>query len=103
MNRSALVERLTLATPQLSVREVELGVRSLLMHLSEALASRRRIEVRGFGCLSRHYRAPRVGRNPGAGDPVAIPDKYVLRFKPGKALRKQINGGHAGGAISPVA
>lgn len=100
VNRSELVARLALAAPQLSRRDVELAVTTLLAHMTEALASGQRIELRGFGCFSRHYHAPRVGRNPRTGDPVAVPGKYVLRFRPGKALREQINGGHAAGAAS---
>jgi len=100
VNRSELVARLALAAPQLSLRDVELAVTTLLAHMTEALASGQRIELRGFGCFSRHYHAPRVGRNPRTGEPVAVPGKYVVRFKPGKAVREQINGGHAAGADS---
>lgn len=87
VNRSELVARLALAAPQLSLREVELAVRAVLAHMTEALPSGQRIELRGFGSFSLHYRAPGVRRNPRTSDPVAVPGKYVLRFKPGKALR----------------
>ena len=92
VNRSELVERLALAMPQLSLRDVELAVRILLMHLTEALASGQRIELRGFGSFSLHYQPPRVERNPRTGRPVSLPGRYVPHFKPGKALREQVNG-----------
>ncbi len=94
VNRSELVERLALATPQLSLRDVELAVKILLAHMTEALTSRQRIEVRGFGSFSLHYQAPRVGRNPRNGHPVSVPGRYVPHFKPGKALRDQVNRSH---------
>ena len=50
-----------------------------------------RIEIRGFGSFSLHYRAPRMGRNPKTGEAVALPGKHVPHFKPGKALRERVD------------
>ena len=58
--------------------------------MSVALAMGDRIEVRGFGSFSLHYRPPRVGRNPKTGSTVHVPDKYVPHFKPGKELRERV-------------
>ncbi|OZO45671.1 integration host factor subunit beta, partial [Pseudomonas fluorescens] len=55
------------------------------------LADGERIEIRGFGSFSLHYRAPRVGRNPKTGESVSLPAKHVPHFKPGKELREQVN------------
>ena len=63
----------------------------ILDHMSDALARGERIEIRGFGSFSLHYRAPRVGRNPKTGEPVSLPGKYVPHFKPGKELRERVN------------
>jgi integration host factor subunit beta len=59
--------------------------------MSTALASGERIEIRGFGSFSLHYRPPRIGRNPKTGDSVALAGKYVPHFKPGKELRDRVN------------
>ena len=59
--------------------------------MSEVLAKGERIEIRGFGSFSLHYRAPRVGRNPKTGDTVELSGKYVPHFKPGKDLRERVN------------
>jgi integration host factor subunit beta len=75
---------------------VELAVKELLEQMSAALATGERIEVRGFGSFSLHYRPPRVGRNPKTGSAVQVPDKYVPHFKPGKELRERVNGGEGG-------
>ena len=61
--------------------------------MSESLASGERIEIRGFGSFSLHYRPARIGRNPKTGDPVALSGKYVPHFKPGKDLKLQVNNG----------
>ena len=52
-----------------------------------------RIEIRGFGSFSLHYRPPRMGRNPKTGEAVALAGKYVPHFKPGKDLRERVNEG----------
>ena len=61
--------------------------------MSRALASGERIEIRGFGSFSLHFRPPRVGRNPKTGESVALDGKYVPHFKPGKELRDRVNVG----------
>jgi integration host factor subunit beta len=55
--------------------------------MSQALSTGERIEIRGFGSFSLHYRPPRNGRNPKTGDTVSLAPKYVPHFKPGKELR----------------
>jgi integration host factor subunit beta len=79
--------------PQLDYRDVELAVKELLEQMSAALSSGDRIEVRGFGSFSLHYRPPRTGRNPKTGASVQVPDKFVPHFKPGKELRERVNNG----------
>ena len=91
MTKSELIERLIDQHPQLSVKDVELAVKTMLDHMTEALASRDRIEIRGFGSFSLHYRAQRIGRNPKTGESVSLDAKYVPHFKPGKEMRDQVN------------
>ena len=93
MTKSELIEMLAAKQPQLDHRDVELAVKELLEQMSTALYSGERIEVRGFGSFSLHYRPPRVGRNPKTGSAVHVPDKYVPHFKPGKELRERVNNG----------
>ena len=91
MTKSELVEIIASKQTQLSVKDVELAVKTIIEHMSQALAEGERIEIRGFGSFSLHFRAPRVGRNPKTGDPVQLPAKHVPHFKPGKELREQVN------------
>jgi len=57
----------------------------------DTLATGDRIEIRGFGSFSLHYREPRIGRNPKSGEKVELEGKYVPHFKPGKELRDRVN------------
>ncbi|MEO5596739.1 MAG: integration host factor subunit beta [Lysobacteraceae bacterium] len=75
----------------LKADDVDLAVKTLLELMSDALAHGERIEVRGFGSFSLHFRPARIGRNPKTGDSVALPGKHVPHFKPGKELRECVN------------
>ncbi len=91
MTKSELIERIAERQDQLSMKDIELGVKLVLELMSQALAGGERIEIRGFGSFSLHYRAPRVGRNPKTGETVHLDGKYVPHFKPGKELRERVN------------
>jgi len=91
MTKSELIEALARKQNHLAYKDVELAVKGLLEQMSQALATGNRIEIRGFGSFSLHYRPPRVGRNPKTGESVALPGKHVPHFKPGKELRERVN------------
>ena len=86
MMKSELIERIARKQNHLAYKDVELAVKSLLEQMSNALSSGARIEIRGFGSFSLHYRPPRSGRNPKTGDSVSLPGKHVPHFKPGQEL-----------------
>jgi integration host factor subunit beta len=92
MTKSELIEALARRQTHLAFHDVELGVKELLEQVSQELARGERIEIRGFGSFSLHFRPPRIGRNPKTGDAVALPGKHVPHFKPGKELRERVNG-----------
>ncbi len=91
MTKSELVEIIAAKQTQLSVKDVELAIKTLIDLMSDTLSSGQRIEIRGFGSFSLHYRAPRMGRNPKTGESVSLQAKYVPHFKPGKELRDCVN------------
>lgn len=91
MTKSELIELIASRQDQLPPKDVELAVKMIIDRLAQSLVDNQRIEVRGFGSFSLHYRAPRLGRNPKTGEPVSLPGKYVPHFKPGKELRDRVN------------
>ncbi len=91
MTKSELIEALALDQKHLAHTDVEMAVKTLLEQMSQSLADGGRIEVRGFGSFSLHYRPARMGRNPKTGAAVALPGKHVPHFKPGKELRERVN------------
>ena len=90
MTRSELVEELANRFSQLTHRDAEHAVKGILDAMHDALGRGHRIEIRGFGSFSINRRPPRIGRNPRSGESVAVPEKRVPHFKPGKALREAV-------------
>ena len=93
MTKSELIERLAKKQSHLAYKDVELAVKCLLEQMSKSLSSGSRIEIRGFGSFSLHFRPPRIGRNPKTGASVALSGKHVPHFKPGKELRERVDDG----------
>ena len=91
MTRSDLVILLGERFGQLTQRDTEFAIKTILDAMSDALSSGHRIEIRGFGSFSVNHRPPRTGRNPRSGERVVIPEKRVPHFKPGKALRETVD------------
>jgi integration host factor subunit beta len=91
MTKSELIEHIALQQKQLSPKDVELAIKMVIEYMAQCLANGDRIEIRGFGSFSLHYREPRRGRNPKTGDSVDLTAKYVPYFKPGKEMRERVN------------
>ncbi len=91
MTKSELIEELAQKLTHLPPKDVELSVKTVLDQMAEVLSSNDRIEIRGFGSFSLHYRPARMGRNPKTGEQVELAAKYVPHFKPGKSLRERVN------------
>lgn len=91
MIRSELVAKIAEDNPHLTLRDVEAIVTTIFDEITSALASGRRVELRGFGAFSTRDRDARTGRNPRTGAAVKVDAKRVPYFKPGKELREKLN------------
>jgi integration host factor subunit beta len=89
--KSGIISRLAHKQTQLTEEDVELAVNTILDNMINGLVSGERVEIRGFGSLSLHFRPPRVGRNPKTGEQVKVPTKYVPHFKPGNELKNRVD------------
>ena len=69
MVKSELINRIAGRQENLSLKDVELSVNHILEQMSGTLGYGDRIEIRGFGSFSLHYRPPRKAHNPKTGDP----------------------------------
>jgi len=93
MTKSELIDAIAQKQTQLSQKDIDFSVKTILEQMAQSLENGERIEIRGFGSFSLHYRPPRKGRNPKTGEPVDLPEKFVPHFKPGKELRDRVNRG----------
>lgn len=91
MTKSELIEALIRKNESISEKTVENAVKEILEHLSLTLEQGKRIEVRGFGSFSLHYRQSRLGRNPKTGEKVKLEPKSVPHFKAGKELKERVD------------
>src|ERR1700737_3486495 len=93
MTKSELVEIITAKQKHLPAKDVELALKQMLEIMGDALSQGERIEIRGFGSFSLHFRLPRQGRNPKTGEAVALSGQYVPHSKRGKDLGERVNDG----------
>ena len=100
MTKSELIELISRKQSHLAAKDIELAVKMILERMSGALSTGRRIEIRGFGSFSLHFRPPRMGRNPKTGTRVEVPAKKIPYFKPSKELKDLVNGASTGGPLA---
>src|SRR5215472_12305594 len=66
-------------------------VQKTLDYIAEALAKGEKVELRNFGVFEVKVRKARIGRNPNAPETdVPIPERSVVKFKPGKEMRGEV-------------
>jgi integration host factor subunit beta len=105
MTKSELILRIGELNPHLYHRDVERIVTTIFEEITNALAKRDRVELRGFGAFSVKQREARKGRNPRTGETVSVDQKVVPFFKTGKELRDRLNsprGAEGGNAPKPA-
>jgi integration host factor subunit beta len=91
MIKSELVECIVQAYPGLYFRDAETAVDAILEAIADALASRDRVEIRGFGAFFAKERRSRVGRNPRTGQSVPVAAKHVPVFRTSQEIRQALN------------
>jgi len=69
---------------------VKLAIETLLEEMVSQLESGNRIEIRDFGVLSSKLSAARVAKNPKTMEPVEVPPRATVRFKPGSLMRERV-------------
>lgn len=90
LTKRDLVTRISNETG-LSQQHVLDVVQKTLDYIAEALARNDKVELRNFGVFEVKIRKPRIGRNPNAPEKdVPIPERAVVKFKPGKEMREAV-------------
>lgn len=89
--KSELIAEISKQLSHLPEKDIALAINSIIDQMSTVLSEGGRIEIRGFGSFSLHYRPPRKAHNPKTGEKLVTEPKYAVHFKPGKELREQVN------------
>ena len=90
MTKRDLVIRISEETGQAQQQVLQVVQRTLDL-MAEALAARDTVELRNFGVFEVKVRKARIGRNPNHPEKdVPIPQRAVVKFKPGKEMREGV-------------
>ena len=92
MKKTDLIEAISKQS-KISRSESKLCVEVILEELTSAIASGKKVEVRGFGGFYKRHRKERMGINPKTGEKTEVAEKFVPFFKPGKLLKEVVNKG----------
>lgn len=66
-------------------------IQAFLDKMTESLKAGERLEFRDFGVFEVVLRKQKIGRNPKkAHQPIVIPPRNVVKFTPGKKMRKLV-------------
>lgn len=84
MNKDDLIE--AVADVVLTREDAEKAVNKIINALSGAIKRGERIIIHGFGTFELVTRRAKKGRNPRTGEPVAIPPRRAVKFKPSRDL-----------------
>tara|TARA_B100000029_G_scaffold56622_1_gene51253 strand:- start:2675 stop:2986 length:312 start_codon:yes stop_codon:yes gene_type:complete len=90
VTKADIVEQVSRGTGLTKI-ETETVMNGIMNTISSALENNTRVELRGFGTFGVKKRDPRKARNPGTGETVYLPERYVPTFKPSELLKKNIN------------
>ena len=94
LGKRELVE--TLANEaELTAMSAERAVNALLDLIGNSLASGKAVSLGSFGTFEPRHRNARQGRNPKTGETIEIAAKTVAAFKPGAALKRQMEASDA--------
>jgi nucleoid DNA-binding protein len=90
MTKRDLVIRISNETGLVQQQVLDI-VQRTLDYIAEAVARGEKVELRNFGVFEVKIRKARVGRNPNnPGTDVPIPERAVVKFKPGKDMREDV-------------
>ncbi|RKD90988.1 HU family DNA-binding protein [Mangrovibacterium diazotrophicum] len=85
MNKAQLIDAIA-EKAGLTKADSKKALDAFVAATTDALKNGDRVALIGFGSFSVSTRSARTGRNPQSGAPIEIPEKKVVKFKPGAEL-----------------
>ena len=90
MNKTELIAAVA-EKAEVSKKDAEKAVKAFTDAVAEELAKGGKVQLVGFGNFEVSERPAREGRNPRTGETMTIAASKTPKFKPGKALKDEIN------------
>lgn len=90
MNKTELIAAVA-EKAEISKKDAERAVKAFTDAVAEELAKGGKVQLVGFGNFEVSERPAREGRNPRTGETMTIAASKTPKFKPGKALKDEIN------------
>jgi nucleoid DNA-binding protein len=87
MNKNDISKKVYETHGGLSYADSQKIVDLILETIKSRLARGEKVLITGFGCFSVMRRKDKKGVNPQTGEPVMIPGKNAVKFKPSKYLK----------------
>lgn len=90
MNKTELVAAIA-DRAEMTKKDAEKALTAFTEVVTKELKKGGKVQLVGFGTFEVSERAAREGRNPQTGDTMKIAASKAPKFKPGKALKDEVN------------
>ena len=90
MNKTELVAAVA-EKAEISKKDADSAVNAVLESIIEAVASKDKVQIVGFGTFEARERKEKIGKNPRTGEEIKIAASVVPAFKAGKAFKDATN------------
>ncbi|MDO4632612.1 MAG: HU family DNA-binding protein [Eubacteriales bacterium] len=90
MKKAELVAAIAAQT-ELSKKDAEKALNAFTEVVTAEMKKGEKVQIVGFGTFEVSERAEREGRNPQTGETMVIKASKTPKFKPGKALKDEVN------------
>jgi nucleoid DNA-binding protein len=87
MNKNDISKKVYEAHGGLSYADAQKTVDLILDTIKKRLSGGEKVLISGFGCFSVVKKKDKKGVNPQTGEPVLIPGRNSIKFKPSKYLK----------------
>ena len=90
MNKTELVAAVA-EKVEISKKDADSAVNAVIESIIEAVASKDKVQIVGFGTFEARERKEKIGKNPRTGEEIKIAASVVPAFKAGKAFKDATN------------
>ena len=90
MNKTELVA-VVAEKAEISKKDADSAVNAVIESIIEAVASKDKVQIVGFGTFEARERKEKIGKNPRTGEEIKIAASVVPAFKAGKAFKDATN------------